>query len=718
MNIDERIELLKAHLSEPIPGTWDEPFHRAWLAAEGDAECVRFAKAHAAEMAAVRPVIKPGELIIGNKALRPIVTGMHIAFAYGIQMDHGRLAELRESQPDAAEELDAIETYWATWMADSEYCAPMAMHAALAYELFLERGVDGMREHVRHWQAANAPKSAEWYEALLITLDGVTAFIEAHAQAAKAEGLDDIANACQHIARGAPRTFHEAVQLAYLMFWLNGHDSPGPVDRYLYPALKRDLDAGTTTLEEAQELIYCLWLKFEEKTAYGVTIAGQLPDGSDACNELTHLCLEATRRLRLLSPRTAFRWHPNVSEDALSHAIDVIASGASFPALINDEALIAAAVERGIALEHAREYSFVGCGQTYPVGRGHGDYEDIVANSAKPLELALNNGIDPVSGNRMGPETGEAESFSTYDEFFGAYREQMDQHIGTQIEHVNAHRRKHVGRWYAPMRSLVTYGCVERGLDWHEGGADYSEGQIDMVGLTTTTDSLVAIRKAVFEEGLVGLGELRDVLNSDWEDAEALRKYMLARLPKFGNDDPEADGTMVEELDRINRFIKSHRTVFDGPWGMDIIGWSGAMELGSQTGATPDGRRKFESLADCAGPAQGRNVKGLTTTLHSMMKLPHDEVHGPLVLSLRFPKSAVATDEGKAKMRAVAESYLEGGGQDLQISIASTEEMRAAQLNPEAHRDLVVRVGGFSAYFIHLERRFQDDVISRSEAIV
>jgi len=172
------------------------------------------------------------------------------------------------------------------------------------------------------------------------------------------------------------------------------------------------------------------------------------------------------------------------------------------------------------------------------------------------------------------------------------------------------------------------------------------------------------------------------------------------------------------ELDRVNRHVRSHRTVFGCPWGVDVIGWSGALELGRHTGATPDGRRRGESLADCAGPAQGRNACGLTATLNSVLKLPHDHVHGPLVLSLRFPPGAVTGTGGVKRLRAVVETYFRGGGQDLQISIAGTDEMKAAREHPEAHRDLMVRIGGFSAYFVHLDPAFQDDMIARSEAAV
>lgn len=725
----QRLDILRETLAARPAPIWDEPFHTAWLAGLGLDPAVRFAQAQAAEMAAARPFIKPGELIIGNNALHPIVTGMPTPYRTGIYYDRRRLDELKCERPDAAVRLAEIESYWNAWMADNSQYLPMTCHSAPAYHLVLELGVDGLRQRVNQWRHINTavrPQCEPWYEGLSIVLNGISAYIEAHAnaavQAAEIEAgparraeLQQIAIACRHVAWHAPRTFFEAVQSYYLIFLLYGHDSPGPLDRILYPSFKCDVEQGLISLADAQGILDCLWLKFEEKEALGATIGGQLRDGADASNELSLMCVSSIKRLRLLSPRTALRWHRGLSNDLFDVAVDSIASGATYPALVNDEAMIPAMTERGVSLEDAREYTFVGCGQNYPYGRGHGNYEDVIVNSAKPLELALNDGIDPLTGERLGPATGKSESFETYAAFEQAYRRQMDHHITQLINHVNAYRLKTVGHAFDFLRSLLTESCVERGLDWHAGGAKYNEGMVDMVGMATLTDSLVAIKQGVFERRLVSLGELAAILQRDWEGAQALRLTFLRKLPKFGNEDAQADEMAACEVRRVNDYIKSHRTAFGGPWGMDIIGWSGAVEIGALTGATPDGRRRGEALADCAGPAQGRNVCGLTATLLSTLKLPHAHVHGPLALSLRFPKEVVQGQEGRAHLRAVVEAYFRQGGQQLQISIASSEDMRAAQQNPDAYRWLMVRVGGFSAYFTQLDRKWQDDMIARSE---
>jgi len=719
---------------------WAEPFHKTWLENEGCEFVTRLARAQAAELAAAVPFIKPGELVIGWDRLLPIVTAREQPFGNCIRLNIPRADELKKQHPERTVEIDGIVTYWQGWLAGNPDRRGPTCHASLAHERVIDLGIDGLRNYVARWKKLNGaarPECLPWYDAILTTLEGVSGFISAHGHAAETAAarpeniahraeLKRIARICLHIAHGRPRSFHEAVQLFYLMFLVCGHDSPGPVDRYLWPALKRDLKNRTTTLKQAQELVDCLWLKFAEKTAYGATIGGQLRNGKDAVNKLSFLCLNSISKLRLLSPRTTLRWHRGLSRKFFDRAVEVVSEGCSFPSFVNDESVIPSEVERGTRLEDAREYTFVGCGQVFPHGRGHGNYEDSVVNAVKAVEYALHNGVDVISGQQKGPQTGEPVTFATYEQFENAVHEQLRTMVGRDIQYINNLRNTVKGRAFDFLRSLLTWSCVERGLDWHGGGVDYSEGMVDLVGLTTVADSLTAVKFGVYQDGMVSLPDLVGILDRNWEQADVLYQYFRHRCPKFGNGDANADGMMEDVADRINRFVKSHRTAFGGPWGIDIIGWSGAVMFGEQTAATPDGRRRGEPLADCAGPAQGRNTEGVTQTLQSVWRLPHREAHGPLALSLRFPKSAVHGPEGRARLGSIIETYFRGdehvtpelqrvGGQQLQISIASSEDMKAAQKNPEAWQSLMVRVGGFSAYFVHLDKRWQDDMIARSE---
>lgn len=702
-----------AWFSWRTPGGLFEPFCAGWQAADGQPFVLRLARAQAAEMAAARPVIEPGERIVGDWGFNPIVSGRETPFGNGIRLDRGAAEARRREHPEQAAAIDALVEEWATWLRDNPRRRPLTCHASLALERVLEWGLDGMLAHVERHRARNVTgpgELADWYEALAVTVRGMSDFVLAHAAAVEQAGRSG--ESLRWLAHGAPRTFAEAVQLFYLVFLLAGHDSPGPIDRLLGPALARDADLPG---DEAQALIDALWLKMAAKTAYGATLGGQLPDGGDAVNDVSYLCLEAIDRLRLLSPRTTVRWHSAIDPAFWRRAVEVNAAGAGYPSFVNDHAVVAAALARGRTLAEAREYTFVGCGQVFPHGRGHGSYEDVVINGARPFELALHNGRDPRTGEQLGPATGEPAELTNYAAFEAACRAQMDAHLTACIEHVNRRRAENVGQAFDLIRSLLTASCVERGLDWHGGGAEASEGMVDVVGLTTWIDSLLAVRHGVFEQGRLTLPELVAVLDSDWAEAEPLRRWFLRELPKFGNGDDAADDFAAAESARVDAHIRSHRTVFGGPWGLDVIGWSGAVAFGEQTGATPDGRRRGESLADCAGPAQGRNRQGLGTTLGACLRLPHATAHGPLAVSLRFPREAVDGVKGVDALQAVIETYFRGGGQQLQISVASTEELRAAQADPAAYDWLIVRVGGFNARFAELDRRWQDDLIARSE---
>lgn len=715
----------------PYPG--DEPFHRAWMAHADAPYFARLAHAQAEWRRAVQPVLTPGHLIIGTPPSPAVIWYATGVFGWDFVLD----TVLAGEHPETAE----IVAYWQAWLAERpRQSLPPAMadgslgevlwsvgigaHSTQDYLLALSGGLDGLRAGIRSARPAH-PEAAAWYDALEIALDGVSRYILAHAQAAEqaaqtatgaqAEEWRQIAANCRHIASHPPETFHQAIQLFYFLFMLNGHDSPGRMDQYLWPALQRELAAGTLTLEAAQELIDCLYLKLAEHVCYGATLGGQLPEGGDATNTLTWLSLNSIRRLRLLSPRTAYRWHRGAPEELFTAVVHSIASGATFPTLVNDEAMIPSLLRRGVREEHARDYTFCGCGQTTPAGRAYGGYEDLIINAAKPLTLALHGGRDERSGKLIGTATAPVEelaSFAALDEAVWAqYRYLLE--IG--IEAVNTARRW--GAEQAPdfLRSLVTHSCVERGRDWRAGGADYHEGMVDVVGLTTLADSLTAIKRVVFDEGRLSLREFVEILDRDWAGAEALWADCRHRAPKFGNEDAEADGMVVRWLSRINDWLFTQRTAFGGPWGMDIIGWSGSVIFGEMTGATADGRHAGEPLADSAGPAQGRDTSGITATLNSMVKLPMERVHGPLALNLRIAGNAVDTPDGEAKLVALLKNYLERGGQHAQVTIASADEMRAAQQDPASHRDLIVRVGGFSAYFVAMERRFQEDMIRRTE---
>ena len=714
----------------------EEPFHRVWMQSEDAPFDVRLARALSAWRSAARPVLTPGHLVVGTPPPRTVISYRTGVFAWDFCLDQQLCKEHPETQP--------IADYWREWLGkrekpdlpeaarnpalhDSLWITGICCHSTQDYALAIECGIDGLRRRIGEHRNRH-PESADWYAAAEAVLDGVAGYIYAHARAAEEQAANatgrqadewrTIAANCRHIAQYRPETFQQAVQLLYSLFMLNGHDSPGRLDQFLWPALRRDLERGAIDLRGAQEIVDCLYVKFAEHICYGATLGGQLPEGGDATNTASWLCLNSIRRLRLMSPRTALRCHQNTPCELFDAAVHSNATGATFPTFVNDEVIIPGMLLRGATREHARDYTFCGCGQTIPSGRAYGSYEDLVLNAAKPLLYALHNGCDERSGVQTGPQTGTPDSFKAFEEFDEAVWRQLCSLLELGISTTAACRRW--GARHVPdhLRSLLTHSCVENGRDWRAGGADYHDGMVDAVGFTNLADSLAVIREVVFREHRFTLQQLVEMLDNDWRDAEDVRLHCLLKVPKFGNGNEQIDAMQARWLKRLNDWLLKQRTAYGGPWGIDIIGWSGAVQLGKVTAATPDGRRAGEPLADCAGAAQGRDRCGITAVMRSMAALPAREIHGPMALSIRLHQSAVSTPAGERKLGDLIRQYFAMGGQQVQVTVASAEELRAAQKEPEKHRDLIVRVGGFSAYYVDLPPEFQEDMIRRTEYVL
>ncbi|MBN2301820.1 MAG: hypothetical protein JXN60_04820 [Lentisphaerae bacterium] len=703
----DRLELLKSHLFDPVPSVWLEPFHESWIGSGDINHYIRMARAHASEMSAAQPFICPGEIIIGNDSLKSVVHGRGGA---GIHFDREYLEQLKIERPDEAALLREIEDYWPSWLTANQPHGPIATHAPAGYEMALELGLDGLRDFVNDCREINVrakPDMEPWYEALLITLTGISDYISAHARAAEIAmssesnnirrmELEGMVHNCRFIAHNKPQSFRQAVQLYYLLFLVAGHDSPGPIDRILGPYLDRDLLDHRLTMDSAQLIVDCLWLKLHEKTAYWVTLGGQKSDKSDACGNMTMLCLKAIDKLQALSPQTVFRWHSGVSRDVLRMACKPVIDGATFPSFLNDETIIPSMVSRGIAPEYAAEYTFVGCGHVFPNSSEHCNYEDIILNAVKPLELALNNGTDPVTGEKTGPETGDVATFATFEQFERAYQRQMNHQIAACITWVNEFRLKLKDYTCNFVRSLFFHSYIEHGLDW--GGMDYSEGMVDIVGLATVTDSLLAIKQGVYAEEKLSLHELVAILNSNWKGEEDLRRHLLNSIAKFNND-KETDSPVEKEAYRINKFIDSRKTVFGGPWRLNIMGLkNNAVAFGKNAGATPDGRHRGEPVVDYTKITQVKHIPDFTKMFLSVAQLPYVETHSPLALGLRFPRSIVSESDGLNQLAAMIEMYFKKGGQYAQCLMDEPREIKDAPRKP-IKQEPIAQITGFNAEF-------------------
>jgi formate C-acetyltransferase len=370
---------------------------------------------------------------------------------------------------------------------------------------------------------------------------------------------------------------------------------------------------------------------------------------------------------------------------------------------------------RGIAEAHARDYTLVGCAQVVSQGRCCGGHEDLIVSILKALELALHDGIDPMSGERLGPATGAPASFESYAAFEAAVLRQVDALIENATAAANRQYMAMTDQCPDLHKSLLIEGCLEQGRDYRRGGALYTEGLADVLGITNLADSLLVIRRLVYEEGRLSLPELVAALDADWAGHEALRQECLRRVPKFGNDDPAADELTVRLFNHINDAFRARPRAFGNAYGIDVIGWTGAVIWGKLSGATPDGRHSRSSLTDSVGASQGQDRAGVTAALRSVAGLPHDRCHGVLAMNLRFARQSLEGEAAADRLVELADTAFDMGLQQLQINVVDGRTLRDAQAHPERYESLMVRIGGFSTYFNSLSREYQDDIIARTE---
>lgn len=741
-----RAERLLRNRSATYAPARGEPFHEAWVVHAGQPETVRLAHAIVAQWLGSRMIIEPDELIVGRLGLESIVRW---SSDRGLQFDEARWQAARQgADGPAARYLDDLAATWrgrATRALLDAILTPTeravmggrtsslgGCHSAPLHVRLAEEGTAGLRRRVAASRAEHlgmpGTEPAEWYDVLNVILDGLDGVALAYADVARraagaAEGrrraeLLDIAARLERVIRGPAQSFPDALQAYWLSMVLhepNRIDSACRFDQDLWPFLQRDLESGHLSEQEAREWVEAIWYKLAANRSWSMTLSGQLPEGGDVTNPLSWLLLETLACLRTDAPNVELRVHRGTPPALLRRACELLASGLSMPALVNDEPVIAAMRARGIPEEHARDYTLVGCTQVVPRGRCGGAYEDLIVTATKPLELALHDGIDPMTGQRMGPATGSPEELDTYERLEAAVLAQIDHMVRTTTEVVN--REYAVLAQHTPdlVKSLLIEGCLERGRDYRRGGPLYTEGLADVLGISNLADSLLVLRRLVYEEGRLTLPEMVRALDADWEGQEALRLACRNAVSKFGNDDAAADALTVRLFTRINEAFQARERIYGRRFGIDVVGWTGAVEWGRRAGATPDGRKRGSPLADSVGASQGLDRQGVTALIRSVAKLPHDQSHGILALNLRFSGRTFAGPEGVDKMLMLVDAAFAQGLQQLQVNVVDADTLRAAQARPEDFESLMVRIGGFSTYFNWLSRDHQDDIISRTE---
>jgi pyruvate-formate lyase len=604
-------------------------------------------------------------------------------------------------------------------------CTWFGGHMVMDYEKILKIGLDGYAKEIASLRLG--AQDPAFYEAMDTVLQGLQIFIRRTAvecervmEVASTPELKRNMQACaaalRHVERRPPDTFREALQLVMMVHLAVDCDSFGRFDYYLRPFYERDIAAGVLTREMAFELLKSAVIKIEQFDAIqNLTLGGTTPDGGENYIELTELILLATKEMGFKGPNLSLRVTKDMPQRFWQLAISCLASGQGLPALYNDEVIVPLLLENGFVPEDARDYCLAGCSQIVIGGKSQFVNDIGMMNIAKILELTLYNGCDRVfDGEQVGPETGE--DFADFDQLLSAFYQQIDYFVPIEASINNKDillRGKMEG--YA-LRSLFTRGCLESGRGIFSGGARYNAVQMECIGITNTADSLYAVQQAVYQEGRCSFAALRDALRSDFCGSEDLWSYLKNRVPKFGNDHPGVDTLRAA----ITRYVYDALRKQQGPFGGGYIPgevifvaheWNGL-----RTGATPDGRRCGEVLADSAGSSQGADRNGPTALMRSMQRIPIDGMITSVVLNLKFHRPFVEQNPGA--MAALLKGYFAADGQQMQINVCDTAELEDAFAHPERHQNLVVRVGGYSDYFVRLNERLQKEIIARSYSVV
>jgi pyruvate formate-lyase/glycerol dehydratase family glycyl radical enzyme len=583
---------------------------------------------------------------------------------------------------------------------------------------------------------------------MLVAADALIKFAERHAEKArklaaaeknperKAE-LKKIVEICSRVPRQAPRDFWEALQSYWFVHLgviteLNTWDSfnPGRLDQHLYPFYKKGLENGSLTEAKARELLQAFWIKFNNQPAppkVGVTaeesgtytdfclinVGGVRTDGSDGVNDLSFLILDVVEEMRLLQPSSMVQISKKTPDSFLRRALQIVRTGFGQPSIFNTDAIIQEMVRQGKSLEDARNGGASGCVEAGIFGKENYNLTGYF-NLPKILEITLANGSDLRTGKKIGLETGDPASFSSFQELFEAFRRQLNHFMDIKIKGNNVIERIYAEYLPTPFLSLLIDDCIARGKDYHNGGARYNTSYIQGVGTGTVTDALVSLKFNVYEQKNLTITELLEALRENFEGKEALRLRLVNKTPKYGNDDDYADDVMRAVFEAYYEAINGRPNTKGGSYRINLLPTTVHIYFGKVTGALPDGRKAGEPLSEGVSPVQGADRHGPTSVVKSVAKMDHLRTGGTL-LNQKFTPRLLATEDGLAKLAHLVRSYFKLDGHHLQFNVVTAETLREAQRHPEKYRDLIVRVAGYSDYFVDLGPDLQEEIIRRTE---
>ncbi len=592
-----------------------------------------------------------------------------------------------------------------------------------------------------------ATDKADELKGMDYSCDAAIIFAERHADLAEKMAREEkdktrkkellkIADVCRWVPAHGPRDLWEALQMYWFVHLgtiteLNGWDAmnPGHIDQHLWPFYEKGLKDGTLDRDLAKELISCLWIKFNNHPAppkVGVTAAesgtyndftninlgGLKRDGSDAVNELSFIILEVIDELHLLQPQANIQLSRKTPEHFLKDACRVIRKGYGYPSVFNADEVITEQVRMGKTVEDAREGGCSGCIETGCFGK-----EAYVLtgyfNTPKVLEVVLNNGVDPLSGKLIGLKNGDPRKFQSYDELYQAFVQQLRYMVDLKIRVNNYIERMFATYAPATFLSVVIHDCIQKGKDYYNGGPRYNTNFIQCVGIGTITDSLSAIKKHVFEDKTISMDRLLNALRNNFKDEEPLRLTLFNKTPAFGNDDDYADAIMRQVYASLFDAIDGKPNTKATEYHLDMLSTTCHIYFGKKLGASANGRFAGLPESDGTSPSHGADRRGPTAVIKSLGKMDQFKSGGTL-LNQKFLPSVLAGEDGLAKMAALIRTYFRLDGHHIQFNVVDAETLRAAQKHPDKYRDLLVRVAGYSDYFVDLDIYHQEEIIART----
>ena len=591
----------------------------------------------------------------------------------------------------------------------------------------------------------NTDQRIKW-EAMITAMEAVITLAHRYADLAEQKAAEcqdaeqkkmyeTIAENCRVVPENPPQTFLQAAQLVLLTHDALMDENMGYIhalgrfDQYMYDFYKKDLANGVSE-QEICDIIHEFKLRIEEmwylrdefeSGAYPgcalyiqMTIGGQKTDGTDACNELTRLILHGMEDLQTKEPPVSFRYHDNVDEETFRLAIKVALTGGSHPAFFNDNNAIPALMKLGFTLEQARDWCLLGC--TEPIVPGISDYQSMLGffNTIKVFEIALYGGKDPVTGKQVGPQTGDVRTFTSIEQLKEAYLAQLAYFIKRFVYKFNRVVSVHAYTMPTLIASAFTQGCIEKGKLLQDKGADYRWDAMAITGLANIADSFAAIDECVFNKHYLTMSELMDLLETDFAGKEDMRQMLIQRAPKYGNDIPAADKYAKFAAESADAEIKKYRDGRDGSFVSVCATQSYNVQLGKNITATPDGRHAFTPLADNASPMIGCDTCGPTAVVKSLDSIDQGAFQAGMLLNQRFDPQIVKGEKGIDILETVLKAHFSMKGSHMQINVVDNETLRDAQKHPEKYRNMLVRVAGYSAFFVDLEENIQENIIERT----